>query len=48
MPPELEASQFATLEPLEPDEAGVTLDVALSVDALVELAARRAQDEVAR
>jgi gluconokinase len=48
MPPALEASQFATLEPLEADEAGVTLDVALSVDALVELAAQRAQDEVAR
>lgn len=48
MPPSLLASQFATLEPLAADEAGVTLDVALSVDALVDRAARAAQDEVAR
>lgn len=48
MPPSLVASQFATLEPLDADEAGVTLDVAQSVDALVDEAVRRVQDEVAR
>lgn len=36
MPASLQASQQATLEPLEPDEAGVRVDVALSPDALVE------------
>jgi gluconokinase len=48
MPPSLLASQFATLEPLGADEAGITLDVALSVEALVDRAARAVQDEVAR
>jgi gluconokinase len=32
MPPALLQSQFDTLEPLEPDEAGVLVDVALPVD----------------
>jgi carbohydrate kinase (thermoresistant glucokinase family) len=30
MPPELLASQYAVLEPLGPDEPGITLDLALS------------------
>lgn len=38
MPPALLDSQFATLEPFEPDEHGIVLDVALTVDALVEQA----------
>jgi gluconokinase len=36
MPPSLLTSQFATLEQLAPDEAGVTIDVDQSVDAIVE------------
>jgi gluconokinase len=36
MPPSLLTSQFATLEPLEPDEAGVVIDVDQSVDAIVQ------------
>ena len=36
MPASLLASQFATLEPLETDEAGVELDVDNSVDGLVD------------
>ena len=36
MPASLLASQFATLEPLEPDEAGVVIDVDQSVDAIVQ------------
>jgi gluconokinase len=36
MPSALEKSQFETLEPLAPDEHGITLDVASSVDAIVE------------
>jgi len=36
MPPSLLSSQFATLEPLAPDEAGVVIDVDQSVDAIVE------------
>jgi gluconokinase len=36
MPAALVDSQFATLEPLEPDERGVTLDVDQPVDALVD------------
>jgi gluconokinase len=35
MPASLVDSQFATLEPLQPDEAGVTLDLDRSVDDLV-------------
>ena len=36
MPPSLLASQFATLEPLEPDELGLVVDVDQSVDAIVQ------------
>jgi gluconokinase len=36
MPPSLMASQFATLEPLAPDEDGVVIDVDQSVDAIVQ------------
>lgn len=36
MPASLQASQQATLEPLEPDEAGVRVDVALPPEVLVE------------
>src|SRR6478735_3401694 len=36
MPPSLLASQFATLEPLAPDEDGIVLDVDQSVDAIVQ------------
>ena len=36
MPAALVDSQFATLEPLEPDERGVTLDVDQPLDALVD------------
>jgi gluconokinase len=35
MPPSLLSSQFATLESLDPDENGVTVDVDQSVDAIV-------------
>lgn len=40
MPPSLLDSQLATLEPLEDDESGLELDVALPPDRLVELAVR--------
>ncbi|MEI5673068.1 gluconokinase [Nocardioides sp. CCNWLW212] len=36
MPASLLTSQLATLEPLEPDEGGVVLDVAQGVDEIVE------------
>jgi gluconokinase len=36
MPPSLLASQFDTLEPLEPDEGGVTIDVGQGIDSIVE------------
>lgn len=36
MPATLLASQFQTLEPLEPDEAGVVIDVDQSIDSIVE------------
>jgi gluconokinase len=36
MPASLLTSQFATLEPLAPDEGGVVIDVDQSVDAIVE------------
>jgi gluconokinase len=46
MPASLLASQFATLEPLEPDEAGVVIDVDQDVDAIVaEYVARTATKE---
>jgi gluconokinase len=36
MPASLLASQFATLEPLEPDERGVTIDVDQDIDSIVD------------
>ena len=36
MPVALVDSQFATLEPLDPDERGVTVDVDQPIDALVD------------
>jgi gluconokinase len=36
MPPELLDSQLATLQPLEADEAGITVDATASRDAIVE------------
>ena len=36
MPASLMASQFATLEPLEPDEPGLTLDVSDDIGSIVE------------
>ena len=36
MPASLLTSQFATLEPLEPDEHGVVIDVDQSVDRIVQ------------
>jgi gluconokinase len=44
MPASLMASQFATLEPLEPDERGVTLDVSHDIDWIVESYLARAPD----
>lgn len=41
MPPSLLASQIATLEPLEPGEHGVVLDVSLPLEQLVSDAIRR-------
>ena len=35
MPASLLHSQFATLEPLEPDEHGITIDVDQSIDSIV-------------
>jgi gluconokinase len=43
MPASLLTSQFATLEPLAPDEAGLVIDVDQSVDAIVEEFLRWAQ-----
>jgi gluconokinase len=37
MPPALLKSQFDTLEPLEPDERGVAIDVGQSVDAIIDV-----------
>lgn len=36
MPPSLLQSQFATLEPLEPDERGLTIDIGQSIDSIVQ------------
>lgn len=36
MPASLVASQFATLEPLEDDEAGIVVDVAADIDSIVD------------
>jgi gluconokinase len=41
MPPELLDSQLAALEPLQPSEAGVTLDATPTPDAIVERALER-------
>lgn len=47
MPASLLTSQFATLEPLAPEEGGVVLDVGASVDQIVEgyLAQTRLQED---
>ena len=49
MPASLLASQFETLEPLEPDERGVVIDVDQDIDAIVEsylsLTASRATEQ---
>jgi gluconokinase len=49
MPASLLASQFQTLEPLEPDEHGVVIDVDQNIDAIVEtylsLTASRATEQ---
>ena len=49
MPASLLASQFETLEPLESDEHGVTIDVDQDVDSIVEsylaLSASRATEQ---
>ena len=36
MPTSLLQSQFETLEPLEPDEYGITVDVDQSIDAIID------------
>ena len=36
MPASLLASQFATLEPLEPDEGGLAIDVDQNIDAVID------------
>jgi gluconokinase len=36
MPASLLASQFATLEPLEPDEHGIVIDVDQNIDSIVD------------
>ncbi|PRC48998.1 gluconate kinase, partial [Mycobacterium sp. ITM-2017-0098] len=36
MPAALLASQFETLEPLEPDERGIAIDVDQSIDSIIE------------
>ena len=36
MPASLLASQFATLEPLEPDERGIAIDVDQNIDSIVD------------
>jgi gluconokinase len=44
MPPSLLASQLATLEPLDDDEDGFTLDIAASVDELADAVLARANE----
>ncbi|UXA18066.1 gluconokinase [Mycobacterium sp. SMC-4] len=47
MPANLLESQFRTLEPLEPDERGVAIDVAQSIDGIIEsYISTRNSDEV--
>jgi gluconokinase len=36
MPASLLASQFATLEPLEPDERGIVIDVDQNIDSIID------------
>jgi gluconokinase len=36
MPASLLASQFDTLEPLEPDERGIVIDVDLDIDSVID------------
>ncbi|MFC7492821.1 MULTISPECIES: gluconokinase [unclassified Nocardioides] len=50
MPASLLASQFATLEPLAPDEDGVVIDVDQSVDAIVQgyVDLERAEDDLGK
>jgi len=48
MPASLMASQFATLEPLHPDERGVTLDVDHDIDSIVASYLAYAQKEETR
>ena len=36
LPASLLASQFATLEPLEPDERGIAVDVDQNIDSIVD------------
>jgi gluconokinase len=45
MPASLLASQFATLEPLEPDEGGITLDVDHDIDSIVASYLARAKEQ---
>ena len=45
MPPSLLGSQFATLEPLGPDEDGIVVDVTRSIDEIVDEAATRLLSE---
>jgi gluconokinase len=45
MPPSLLKSQFDTLEPLEPDERGVDVDVDQNIDAIVETYLSRTNQE---
>jgi gluconokinase len=49
MPASLVASQFATLEPLEPDERGIVIDVDQNIDSIVDnyaaLSATRATEQ---
>jgi gluconokinase len=46
MPASLLASQFETLEPLDPDERGVTIDIDQSIDSIVEIYVRTRDSHV--
>lgn len=48
MPPSLMASQFATLEPLQADERGVTLDIDHDIDSIVATYLAQAETEEPR
>jgi len=45
MPASLLASQFATLEPLQPDEHGITIDVDSDIDSIVATYVSRATEQ---